>query len=254
MKKLFSIFSNFFILLLTLASCSKSDGEVISEETVPDVNSTMTKNTFASAGSGNIGYWLYAPKDPQENMPLIVYLHGGSGRGTDLNLVVSGSLPQFLLDGSIKDIDAYILMPQCPSGKTWEQLGTAIIELIDNVTNSKKINSKKISLTGHSLGGSGTWRLGATYASKFSCIAPLSGSVQKETASSYINTPIWAFVGSNDDIVIPDHTTNIIPIINNLGGNAQVKVYDGATHFDVPELTYKDISVNLLDWLISKEK
>ena len=28
---------------------------------------------------GELKYWLYTPSDPTEDMPLIVYLHGGSG-------------------------------------------------------------------------------------------------------------------------------------------------------------------------------
>jgi pimeloyl-ACP methyl ester carboxylesterase len=78
--------------------------------------------------------------------------------------------------------------------------------------------------------------------------------VQTNSASSYINLPVWAFVGSADVIVDPISSTTIVPMINNLGGNAQIKVYDGATHFDVPDLTYKDTSVNVLNWMISKTK
>lgn len=258
MKKPLSTFFYFLFLMFTLTSCSKSDDDIIVEptpdESTPTVTATMTKNSFSSTANGNIGYWLYTPENPKDNMPLIVYLHGGSGRGTDLNLVVSGSLPQFLQNKSVKDIPAYIIMPQCPSDKAWEQIGASVIELVDNITASKKINSNKISLTGHSFGGSGTWRLGATYASKFSAIAPLSGSVMASAASSYTGIPVYAFVGSDDTIVDPATSVAIVPLINSLGGNAQIKIYQGATHFDVPELTYKDGTVKLLEWLISKTK
>ena len=49
---------------------------------------------------GDLGYWLYAPENPTENMPLIVYLHGASGRGKDLNLVVADEdFPKYLQAG-----------------------------------------------------------------------------------------------------------------------------------------------------------
>jgi predicted peptidase len=105
-------------------------------------------------------------------------------------------------------------------------------------------------LTGHSLGGSGTWRLGASYSSKFSCIAPLSGSVNVNSASRYTSFPVWAFVGSADDIVSPNSSIEIVDKINNLGGNARVKIYYDATHFDVPDMAYKDQEIELLEWLI----
>lgn len=220
----------------------------------PTVKATMVSGSFTSTSSGNFGYWLYTPKNPTANMPLIVYFHGGSFRGTDINLLIGGSLPKFLSDSTVKDIPAYILMPQCPTGKTWEQITTPIIELIDNIVSAKSININKISLTGHSLGGTGTWKYGATYSSKFSAIAPLSGSVVVSTASQYKDIPVYAFVGSSDVTVDPQTSIDIVPAINSAGGTAQIKNYSGATHFDVPDLTYKDNAVNILNWLILQNK
>lgn len=248
-------FTMLSLLLLIFISCSTNDRED-TQNTNPstEIQASFTQNSFSSSANGNLGYWLYKPKNPTQNMPLIVYLHGGSGRGSDLNLVITGSLPQFLYNNTIKDIPAYILIPQCPANLVWEQMTPSVLEMIDNVKNTYQINPNKISLTGHSLGGTGVWKIGSSNSSKFSCIAPLSGSVQTNTASNYINIPVWAFVGSADTIVDPTSSTNIVPMINNLGGNAQIKTYNGATHFDVPDLTYKDTSVNLLNWMISKTK
>ncbi len=241
-------FLGFLVLLLCAAACKKTD-----DQPAP-TPASMSQHTYASASAGTIGYWLYTPPNATANLPLIVYLHGGSGRGSDLALVVSGSLPQFLNNGSVKDVPAYVLMPQCPSTKTWEQLNTTVKELIDQVAADKKINIKKISLTGHSLGGTGTWSLGATYATVFSCLAPLSGSVSTSIASRYTSLPVWAFVGSADATVDPKSSQDIVPLINSAGGRAQLKTYVGATHFDVPELVYKDQSVGLLNWLSSQSK
>lgn len=219
-----------------------------------DTPSTMTKNSFASTSNGTIGYWLYTPKNPTENMPMIVYLHGGSGRGSDLNLVISGSLPLFLTDSTVKDVPAYIIMPQCPTGKSWEQIAGSVKELADKVIADKKINSKKVALTGHSMGGSGTWSLGATYSTFFSCMVPCSGSVNANNAANYKSIPVYAFVGSDDTVVPPTSSQNIVPMINSAGGNAQIKVYPDATHFDVPGLVYKDQAVKIFDWMISQSK
>ena len=64
----------------------------------------------------NFGYWLYTPENPAENMPLIVYLHGASGRGEDLNLVVADEdFPKYLKTGELGDVRAYVLIPQLPA-------------------------------------------------------------------------------------------------------------------------------------------
>lgn len=38
--------------------------------------------TFEAHNTNSMRYWLYTPANPTENMPLIVYLHGGSGKET----------------------------------------------------------------------------------------------------------------------------------------------------------------------------
>ncbi|HJT73934.1 MAG TPA: dienelactone hydrolase family protein [Chitinophaga sp.] len=254
MTKKTALLIYFLSLIVFNAACNKSENQPVEITSKVDTLASMTQNIYTSTGITNFGYWLYTPKNPTDDMPLIVYLHGGSGRGSDLNLVISGSLPQFLYDSSVRDIPAYILMPQCPSNKTWDVIESSVIELIDNIVAGKKINSKKISLTGHSLGGTGSWNVGAAYSSIFSCIAPLSGSVSINNASNYTKIPVWAFVGSADTIVDPGSSEAIVPLINSAGGNARIKIYEGATHFDVPALAYKDQSVKLLDWMISQSK
>ncbi|WP_313383908.1 dienelactone hydrolase family protein [Chishuiella sp.] len=256
MNKKLTLIGAILLLNASIISCSNDDNSEITttQNDLLSTKSSMTQFSFKASDNVDYGYWLYTPSNPTENMPLIVYLHGGSGRGSDLNLLIEGSLPKLIYENTVTDIPAYVLMAQCPEGKTWEQIAPSLMELVDYVKAEKLINESKISLTGHSLGGSGTWNIGANYISKFSCIAPLSGSVELYNAANYKNIPIYAFVGSDDTIVDPSATINIVPLINNLGGNAKVKVYDGATHFDVPDLTYLDSSANLLNWLITQTK
>ena len=43
----------------------------------------------ATVGNTTWRYYLYIPPEPRTGMPLIVYLHGGSGKGNDLNLITA---------------------------------------------------------------------------------------------------------------------------------------------------------------------
>lgn len=55
---------------------------------------SFTQQHFTLRNGRVIGYWLYTPAGAVENMPLILYLHGGSGKGDDLELVTQAdSLP-----------------------------------------------------------------------------------------------------------------------------------------------------------------
>ena len=53
-----------------------------------------------------LNYILYTPADATENMPLIVYLHGGSGKGNDLSLLYSvDGFPQYVKEEKLGDIE-----------------------------------------------------------------------------------------------------------------------------------------------------
>ena len=54
----------------------------------------------AHARDTGLSYWLYTPQSTGTPKPLVLYLHGGSGKGRDLNAVLEAeSLPRFLQEG-----------------------------------------------------------------------------------------------------------------------------------------------------------
>ena len=211
-----------------------------------------------SAADDGLGYWLYTPSDPAEQMPLIVYLHGGSGKGSDLNLITSmDGFPQYLQTGALGDVSAYVLIPQLPSAqKGWAEADDSLYRLIQTTVSELDIDTGNISLTGHSMGGTGTWNLAAKYPALFARIAPLSGSAKgtADTVESLHNTSIWAFVGSADTIVPPDSSAEMVAELEEAGGAARITVLDGADHFAVPALTYLDEGIDLIGWLIGETK
>ena len=198
-------------------------------------------------------YWLYTPSDPTEHMPLIVYLHGGSGKGDNLELITAvDGFPKYLRDGKLGDVRAYVIIPQLPSSqKGWANGASAVYELIQLTVSKFGMDKENISLTGHSMSGTGTWNLALSYPTLFARIAPLSGSirVQREYIEKLKNIPVWGFVGSADTIVPPDSSMEFIAALKEAGGNAEITIFDDADHFTVPSLTYLDQEINLINWL-----
>lgn len=211
----------------------------------------ISTNEFAA-----FRYWLYTPSNPTNDMPLIVYLHGGSGKGEDLNLITSvDGFPQYLQSGTLGDVRAYVIIPQLPSTqKGWVNASASLYELIQATVSAFKINKANISLTGHSMGGTGTYNLAAAYPTLFARIAPLSGSIRTtaDNITKLKNIPIRIFVGSADTIVPPDSSKEFCVALKENKADAQITVFDGADHFSVPALTYLDKSINLIDWLIGR--
>lgn len=217
------------------------------------VASTFSQQSITTSEMA-LGYWLYTPRNPESNMPLILYLHGGTGKGSDLNQVVYDGFPQYLKDGLLGDIPAYVIIPQLPSNKKgWTDIKVSLIELIDHVRNTYQINPHKICLTGHSMGGTGTWGLALAYPKLFSCIVPMSGSIKNTEQNRAIlsEMPIWAFVGSEDTIVDPLSSISFINDLKRINHNVRIAEIDGATHFDVPS-AYLSGTYKIINWMLSQ--
>lgn len=203
----------------------------------------------AHTGDTGLSYWLYTPQSTGTPKPLVLYLHGGSGKGSDLNAVlVAESLPRFLQERQIAP-DAYVVMPQLPANcNSWSDRTAQLMQLLVTVKTQYPIACT--ALTGHSMGGTGCWELALAHPEAFCAAAPLSGSVQltPQNLTSLQSLPVWAVVGSADTIVKPDASEQFITALHEKNSNALLTVREGATHFDVPQ-AYLDSTLGLLDWL-----
>ncbi len=219
---------------------------------------TLEAHPAQPGQTGALGYLLYAPAGAEAGMPLVVYLHGGSGKGSDLStLTENDGFPQYLSDGRLGEVPAYVLIPQMPSSAMgWTDVREALYALVTSVVEQHGIDAGRISLTGHSMGGTGTWEIALLYPDLFSCIAPLSGSIRttEENLSAFSGLPVWAFVGTEDTVVSPNSSRQFIFELKKSNPEANITVIEGATHFDVPSMVYLDPDIGLLSWLTSTEK
>ena len=207
--------------------------------------------------AGGLDSWLYSPENASENAPLIVYLHGVTGKGDDPNAMLSADdFARWLSDGTLGDIPAYVLMPQAPAtARDWTTLSSNVIAATEEVKSAYPIDPANVSLTGFSMGGTGTWSIAAANPGEFVRIAPCSGGVRgkKATLSALEGTPVRAFVGTDDEAVSPQSSLDLVDKLAALGSDAEITAFDGATHTDVPELAYLDEKIGLISWLIGRE-
>ena len=201
---------------------------------------------------GSLQYYLYTPANPTSNMPLIIYLHGGTNRKADVAaLLTTDGFPKYLYDGYYGDLRAYVAIPKLDSRyKGWAEISDQIRDLIKTVHTDCAIDMDKIALTGHSMGGTGTYQLQVKLPNAFACIAPMSGSIQNSEANvtALSKTRVWAFVGTEDTIVSPDSSRAIIGALQERGAAAAITELEGAAHADVPSLAYKN--ADYMQWLV----
>ncbi len=231
---------------------SSAESEAPSSQT--DISISFQSSSMETEELDAFGYWLYTPENPTENMPLIVYLHGASGRGEDLNLVVSDEdFPKYLQSGELGDVRAYVLIPQLPADlRSWSDIGDSLYSLIQKTVSDFSVDTENISLVGFSMGGTAVWELAAEYPDLFARIAPLAGSARGvlEQVSVLQEIPVRAFVGSADTVIAPNSSEQMVAELKKAGADAQIIILDGADHVSVPSLVYHDENIRLVEWLV----
>ncbi|NOU46806.1 MAG: hypothetical protein HOO86_07065 [Bacteroidales bacterium] len=152
-------------------------------------------------------YISYTPEeyksDTLKKWPLIIYLHGGSGRGTDTIKLYCCGIPDQIWRG--REFPFIIVAPQCPLNQRWTT-DNWFENFYQEVTTKYRVDTNKVYLTGVSLGGEGTWFLAIKYPEKFAAIAPMSGFTRNmdymmNNTDKLIDVPVWAFHGKTDKVV-----------------------------------------------------
>lgn len=235
-----------------------SDSEQSDTSDLPFLPDNEGGKNLSEHSDDTFKYLIYTPQNATKDMPLIVYLHGVSSQGDDISLfATSDDLPKYFIENQIEDVPAYILFPQLSSEYSdWLDVEEHLIKLVKIVIKQYDIDENRVSLTGFSMGGTATWRIAIDYSDMFSCIAPLSGSVKstEKNLNSLKNLKIWAFVGSEDDVIDPQYSVDFVEKFNEFYKEAKINVFLGANHVEVLALAYLDQNIDLLKWLYTNKK
>lgn len=236
----------------TFPAVAEPEPTETAQPSAPESSGGLQQITLALSHGRTADCWLYVPEAPTANPGLIVYLHGGSGKGDDLNLIAeAGGFPQYLQSGQLGALSSYVLIPQLPQSlKGWSDMDNGLMDMIRTVVRTYGVDAANISLTGHSMGGTGVWSIAAAHPGFFARIAPLSGSIRNtpENVQALKDTPVYAFVGTEDTIVKPESSIVFVDALTAAGGTARVTEIEGADHFAVPERAYLG-DYGLLEWL-----
>ena len=191
---------------------------------------------------------VYLPPDHEAGVwPLLVFLHGGSGRGSDVNMVKRYGPPAVAeRRGTFPFV---VLSPQCPPGQTWTD-ADALMQLTDEVIVKYSLNPKHVYVTGMSMGGGGTWLLGARYPNRFGAILPMCGiTYPAQWAPPLHKMPVWVFHGDRDKVIPIRRSIEMVKALKQVGNHARFTILKGKGH-DITSLYYDD---ELYHWLLSKK-
>ena len=199
--------------------------------------------------SGELNYIVSLPKEKIDTPPMIVFLHGAGERGKDVEKLYTHAIPKYLKEGM--DIPAVVLCPQCPSNMVWNNLCFPLKNLIDEVAEKYNVNKRKITITGISMGGFGSWDMGLNFPEYFAAIAPVCGGGLSWRCERLKNMPIWAFHGDIDPTVPLKNSVEMVDSVNAKGGNAKLTIFHNVDHFSW-DCAYLDTKV--IEWLLNQER
>lgn len=209
----------------------------------------MNMKFVSAAEDGKMNYAVYYP-DNYKNLPLIVYLHGAGERGLKFDNIYRHAIPMELKRG--KEYPAIILFPQCPAEFVWDNVVVEVKRIIDTVVEEFSVLPDRISITGSSMGGFGTWMMGLTYRNFFSGIAPIAGGGMPWRCTNLVTTPVYAVHGTADETVLPLQSELMCDAVNKAGGSAKLLLLEGFGHNDGINYAYTDTDV--IEWLLEQRR
>jgi pimeloyl-ACP methyl ester carboxylesterase len=240
------------------------------------------KRTFLSAIDSSAQYYAITyPADyqPDRTYALILSLHGAGVEASDLA-------------GCYKPKDwAFIVCPtnRRPYGFDWQDWGRLdAFEVLQQVCAAFPIDTDRIYLTGHSMGGHGTWYIGLTSPDRFAAIAPAAAwpsfplyvpnflqrtiifsepsklAIRDMAArpdnvpalvDNALNLPVFILHGGDDDNVPPIHSRTFALWLNALGYQYRYKEVPEVKHWwNYPDGTVCVDDQELISFLKEKRR
>ncbi len=187
-----------------------------------------------------VPYRVYIPKnyDGASVKPLVVMLHGALG---DEGYYFSGLFDPAVIKGEAER-RGWILAGVNGRGRFSGYVGQAAddsFEVVKCITRDYRIDASRIYLTGHSMGGSGTWLIASTKPELFAAIAPVSGGAltKGEALETLLaktrGLPAMVVHGARDGIAPPQHSRDMVAAAQKSG----LKV----NHLEVPDADHMNI-------------
>jgi predicted peptidase len=152
-------------------------------------------------------------------------VRGGDSAGAGRDVV------EILIGPALAELGAIIVAPDSMRAD-WSSSENqrAVNAVLDMVLAGFSVDTKKIAVTGFSMGGTGSWYFAAKYPERFSAAIPIAG--RPPASASEWRLPILA-VHSRDDQVAPIGPTETrISELQKSGVNAKLIVLNGVTHFE----------------------
>ena len=212
----------------------------------------LARHYYFSEADEIMPYRVYVPKlyDGSRSCPLIVALHGLGGTESTLLQQGGGILGKlaeergwlvvaplgYRRNGGYGRMLAAIADPQ--TARMTQLSEKDVINVLRLVREEYRVDPCRIYLLGHSMGGNGTWTLGARYAEIWAALAPIAGGgtnpgdVSLERLQEQ-HLPVIVVHGDADRVAPVEASRTMVARLKKLGVNHEYIEVAGGGHGDV---------------------
>ena len=206
-------------------------------------------------GTDRMPYRIFVPDETarRQPLPLVVWLHGAGGLGTD-------NMAQISAGGNDKgsglwirpDVQArfpaFVIAPQAstpwgaPSVDELTSNGRLVIDLIESLAQEFQIDRTRVYILGQSLGGIGVWDLITKRPDVFAAAVPLCAVGEPKRVATAVDVKVWVFHGAKDTGMPVGNARAMVAALKAAGGTVKYTEYPDLGHdiwtrtFTGPEL------------------
>jgi predicted peptidase len=253
-----------FSMLLTIGVGAGSLGQ-ISAQILKKDDLTFRKLVYADKTGNKMPYRLFVPPnyDASQKYPLIFWLHGANGRGSDNFKQISGGNENgthiWTTAVNQAQLPAFVLAPQCPEDHYWSepenneispQLQTAL-DILAALQKEFSVDPDRIYLAGQSMGGLGVWALLQTQPDRWAAALVLCAFDNFTNARAIARVPLWVFQGDADMVVPVDLVRQMVKDLKKSGVQPRYSEYHNAGH-DVWLKAFAE--PDLVPWLAAQKR
>ncbi|MFH1747272.1 MAG: alpha/beta hydrolase-fold protein [Planctomycetota bacterium] len=198
-------------------------------------------------------YAVWVPEDytPNRSWPVILFLHGMGECGDDGQFHTTVGMGRSIRKNPER-FGALVVMPQIPVGQRWEgAMQDLALATLTATLQEYHADPERIVLTGLSLGGYGTWSLGARCPEKFCALVPICGGGDPADAKRLARLPIWCFHGDADPAVSVERSREMVAAVRAAGGSVRYSELPGVTH-NSWDAAYGDAEV--IEWMLAQRR
>ena len=237
-------------------------------------NEIVPKYSKFKTDDSQLNFRILYPKnfDKNKSYPLTLFLHGIGERGDDNELQLKYVDKVFLNQNNYDNFQSIVIFPQAPLDDNWSSRVLTnneirqvfqenekptkslqlVIKLMDSLVKEDFIDNKRVYLSGLSNGAMGSFELLKNRPNMFASAVLICGGGNPKWAKEFSKTTqVWVAHGSDDDVVLPELSINMVKAIIKYGGSPKFTLYENVNHdswFNV----FND--PNYLNWLFSFSK